>query len=396
MSERMFKMKLKKITNVAEKLTAVKCYCESNAITSKDLETVSMIDTDFKNVWEYFKAMFSGTEIETPMAEQQPVNVSDIITNTIDEANSIEALNNHTPVKEIPKSTPVEDIPKTEPKHEEIFKKEETDEDEGEEFFQTPYEGFKVSKSGKCKVLKKNGEWVLSKPSISKGYLRVSNNGKGYQLARLMVETFIGPYKRNSVVPIYKDGNKQNCSLDNLSLDKISTKITTSQLIRACELICEFVRNHKSYTRWDLISHLAKNNSIGETCYNSIINGNYSRITEKYFIVRGGSFILNTENDAPKTEAKEETISICDEFGFTKDSEKVREWIRKRLEKNERKFSPVEKVTIVLSYINDGLKNPEEIRKKMYADFGEIFIPISFIMSVLGKKICPELCNKIF
>ncbi len=360
-------MKLKKITNVAEKLTAVKCYCESNAITSKDLETASMIDADFRNVWEYFKEMFTGTE--TPIAEQQPVNVSEV---------------------------KAEEVPKTEPKHEETVKEEEPVEDEEEEFFQTPYEGFKVSKSGKCKVLKKNGEWVLRKPSISKGYLRVSNNGKGYQLARLMVETFIGPYKRNSVVPIYKDGNKQNCSLDNLSLDKISTQITTAQLIRACELICEFVRNHKSYTRWDIISYLAENNSIGETCYKSIINGNYSRITEKYFVVRGGSFILNTENDAPKTEAKEETISICDEFGFTKDSSRVREFIKEKMENGDKKFTPNEKVCIVLSYINDGLRDPKDIRKKMYEDFGELFIPISFIVSVLGKKICSELCDKIF
>lgn len=389
-------MKLQKITNVAEKLTAVKCYCEANAITSKDLETASIIDADFANVWEYFKEMFSGTE--TPMAEQPPMNVSDIITNTIEDTNSIaiEALNNHTPVKDVAEivSTPAEDIPK----HEESVKGEEPVEDEGEEFFQTPYEGFKVSKSGKCKVLKKNG-WVLSKPSVSKGYLRVSNNGKGYQLARLMVETFIGPYKRNSVVPIYKDGNKQNCSLDNLSLDKISTKITTSQLIRACELICEFVRNHESYTRWDLISYLAKNNSIGETCYKSIINGNYSRITEKYFIVRGGSFILNTENDVPKTEVvnkHEETITICDEFGFTKNSSRVREFIKNKMENGDRKFTPSEKVCIVLSYINDGLRDPKDIRKKMYEDFGELFIPISFISAVLSKKICPELCDKIF
>lgn len=384
-------MKLQKITNAAEKLTAVKCYCEANAITSKDLETASMVDAEFGNVWEYFKEMFSGTEIETPMTEQQPMNVSDIITNTIDEANSIaiEALNNHTSVK-------AEEVPKTEPKHEETVKEEEPVEDEEEEFFQTPYEGFKVSKSGKCKVLKKNGKWVLRKPSISKGYLRVSNNGKGYQLARLMVETFIGPYKRNSVVPIYKDGNKQNCALDNLSLDKISTQITTEQIIRACELICEFVRNHKSYTRWDIISYLAENNSIGETCYKSIINGNYSTITEKYFIVRGGSFILNTENDAPKTEEKHEPISICDEFAFTKDSSRVREFIKEKMENGDRKFTPTEKVCIVLSYINDGLKDPKDIRKKMYEDFGELFIPISFISVVLNKKICPELCNKIF
>lgn len=378
-------MKLKKITNVAEKLTAVKCYCEANTITSKDLETASMIDADFRNVWEYFKEMFTGTE--TSMTEQQPMNVSETLARSIEDANSIaiEALKNRTPVK-------AEEV--TEPKHETV-KEEEPVEDDEEEFFQTPYKGFKVSKSGKCKVLKKNGEWVLRKPTISKGYLRVSNNGKGYQLARLMVETFIGPYKRNSVVPIYKDGNKQNCSLDNLSLDKISTQITTAQLIRACELICEFVRNHKSYTRWDIISYLAENNSIGETCYKSIINGNYSRITEKYFVVRGGSFIL-TENDAPKTEAKEETISICDEFGFTKDSERVREFIKNKMENGDKKFTPNEKVCIVLSYINDGLRDPKDIRKKMYEDFGELFIPISFISAVLGKKICPELCDKIF
>lgn len=388
-------MKLQKITNVAEKLTAVKCYCEANAITSKDLETASMIDADFRNVWEYFKEMFSGTE--TQMTEQ-PMNVSDIITNTIDEASSIaiEALKNRTPVKveeasEI-ESTPAEDIPDTS-----------GNEETTEEYYQTSYPDIKVSKSGKVLGLV-NGDWVDIKPNFIKGYMTIRVGGKAYQLARIMIETFIGPYVRNRQVPIYKDGNRQNCSIENLKLDKPGDKWhpTVNDIDRACSLIYEYVKDHTTYNTYQILTYLAENNSIGSTAFKSIRNGSYSNISEKYFTIVSGKFILNNnavqDKETPKsTETETDTpIKISDEFGFTRDSEKVREFVRKRLENNDRKFSPEEKVTIVLSYINDGLKNPEEMRKKMYADFGEIFIPISFIMSVLGKKICPELCNKIF
>ena len=390
-------MKLQKITNAVEKLTAVKCYCESNAITSKDLETVSMIDADFRNVWEYFKEMFSGTEIETPMAEQQPMNVSETLARSIEDANSIaiEALKNRTPVKveedsEI-ESNPAEDIPDTS-----------GNEETTEEYYQTSYPDIKVSKSGKVMGLV-NGDWVNIKPNFIKGYMTIRVGGKAYQLARIMIETFIGPYVRNRQVPIYKDGNRQNCSIENLKLDKPGDKChpTVNDIDRACSLIYEYVKDHTTYSTHQILTYLAENNSIGSTAFKSIRNGSYSNISEKYFTIVSGKFILNNnvaQKETPKsTETETDTpIKISDVFGFTKDSEKVREFVRKRLENNDRKFSPEEKVTIVLSYINDGAKSPEEIRKKMYADFGEIFIPISFIMSVLSKKICKDLCDKIF
>ena len=381
-------MKLQKITNVAEKLTAVKCYCEANAITSKDLETASMIDADFRNVWEYFKEMFSGTE--TPVSEQ-PVNISDTLARSIEDVSSTltKSLKNHTSVKaeEVPKPTPAEDIP---------------DVSGNEEYFQTPYPNIKVSKSGKVLGFVK-GKWVNINPKLSKGYMIVRINKNTYQLARIMIETFIGPYVRNRQIPVYKDGNKQNCSIENLKLEKHGDKWhpDLNDIDRACSLIYEYVRSHASYTWHDMLTYLSEHNSIGSTAFKSIRKGSYTNISEKYFTIVSGKFILNsnvTQKETPKsTETETDTpIKISDEFGFTRDSEKVREFVRKRLENNDRKFSPEEKVTIVLSYINDGAKSPEEIRKKMYADFGEIFIPISFIVSVLGKKICPELCNKIF
>ncbi|MBR5296611.1 MAG: hypothetical protein IKU29_01930 [Parabacteroides sp.] len=385
-------MKLQKITNAAEKLTAVKCYCESNAITSKDLETASMIDADFRNVWEYFKEIFSGTKTETPMAEQ-PANISEIITNTIEDvcSNLTEALNNHTSVKveeasEI-ESSPAEDTPDTYG---------------DEEYFQTSYPDIKVSKSGKVLGLV-NGNWVNIDPKLSKGYMVVRVKNQSHQLARLMIETFIGPYVRNRQIPVYKDGNRQNCSIENLKLETPGDKSHPSiaDIDRACSLIYEYVRSHTSYTLHNILTYLSEHNSIGSTAFKSICKGTYTNISEKYFTIVSGKFILNNnvvQKETPKsTETNtDKPIKISDEFAFTRDSEKVREWIRQRLENNDRKFSPEERVTIVLSYINDGAKSPEEIRKKMYADFGEIFIPISFIMSVLGKKICPELCNKIF
>lgn len=88
------------------------------------------------------------------------------------------------------------------------------------------YEGkYQVSNLGKIKSLNYNNthkERILN-PKINKGgYLEVklsiNNKAKDFSLARLVIEAFTNIELDRNIVILYKDGNKQNCALNNLYL----------------------------------------------------------------------------------------------------------------------------------------------------------------------------------
>ena len=86
------------------------------------------------------------------------------------------------------------------------------------------YEGkYQISTGGHAKSLNYNrtGKEKILKPKVNKnGYLEITlskgNKTKHFQLARLVLETFTGIHLTKNIIILYKDGNKENCSLENL------------------------------------------------------------------------------------------------------------------------------------------------------------------------------------
>lgn len=82
---------------------------------------------------------------------------------------------------------------------------------------------YKVSNTGKIKSLNYNntGKEKILKPKVNKGgYLEIKlsihDKKKDFQLARLVLETFTDIPLTKNIIILYKDGNKENCSLENL------------------------------------------------------------------------------------------------------------------------------------------------------------------------------------
>lgn len=72
-----------------------------------------------------------------------------------------------------------------------------------------------ISNCGRVKSYKKYSAVILKPYTNSKGYLRVSINGKKYFIHRLVAAAYL-PKEDNKKIIHHKDGNKQNNNLSNL------------------------------------------------------------------------------------------------------------------------------------------------------------------------------------
>ena len=211
-----------------------------------------------------------------------------------------------------------------------------------------------------------------------------------------MLETFEGVRDRGSN-PLYKDGNKDNCAIDNLCWsDHRHTYQTDADIERACKLIVEYA-DKSQQQRINALSDI----NIGRTCYLSIIKGMHKNISDKYFTVKGNKIIPNSEvvveekkeEKAPITLPTEQAgipIDLIDLIAFTKDSGLIK--------KNfPEKPSQSDKYALVLSYVNEGKKTTVEIQKAIHKDFGKrIYISNNDIEKVLSKSVYTKICDKIF
>ena len=306
--------------------------------------------------------------IEEETTEEEKEVVEDTATSTTDVDTSITDE-----VKEAG-STPSEEIWKVHPKMKE----------------------YRLSPEGRVQKQDKSGYWYDVLVAKRGGYMIFHN----HQLARCMLETYDSVRDR-CFNPLYKDGNKENCHIDNLSWSgHRNTCQTDADIERACKLILKYADKPQPL----IINKLADIN-IGRTCYLSIIKGNYKNISDKYFTVKGKKIIPNSDIvsdvvEEKKVEEKEPIalpteqagipIDLIDLIAFTKDSGLIK--------KNfPEKPTQSDKYALVLSYVNEGKKTTVEIQKAIHKDFGKrIYISNNDIEKVLSKSVYTKICDKIF
>ena len=152
-------------------------------------------------------------------------------------------------------------------------------------------EGVEVSTLGCIRV---NGKPV--EPRMIGGYMKFyCSPGKCYALAAAVLTTFSG-HTDNSMVPIYKDGNKENCKLENLHWGMRECTLSASAVERACALIAENPRLSES----EFLNLLVREHTIRSvTALRSILSGNWRTISDRYFVVRGGAIYPTIETTTP-------------------------------------------------------------------------------------------------
>jgi hypothetical protein len=221
-----------------------------------------------------------------------------------------------------------------------------------------------------------------------------SSTRKYYSLANAVLTAFIG--ERDAThAPYYKDGNKENCELENLRWSTRDSSLTTSQIERACKLISE----NPDLPETEMVNMLVREHTIKSVvALRSILSGNWRTISDKFFVVRGGSIIPTTtttmETAMEATTATTTTIQPAepevDDSGnlkgilsLTNDPAFVRKLYGERVD--AKKVSADDNIALILSYIMDGKENAGAIQHAIRKDFGKrVMISNAEIQRIIG------------
>lgn len=229
-------------------------------------------------------------------------------------------------------------------------------------------------------------------PRMIGGYMKFyAASGKYYALAAAVLTTFSGR-TGNSMVPIYKDGNKENCRLDNLRWGMKDNSLSTSAVEKACKLIAE----NPDLNETDMVNLLVREKTIRSlVALRSILAGNWRTISDRYFVVRRGSIIPTTTTTTETTTATTTTIQPAVEpevdnsgnlkgiLSLTNDPAFVRKLYGERVD--AKKVSADDTVALILSYIMDGKENAGAIQHAIRKDFGKrVMISNAEIQRIIG------------
>ena len=247
-------------------------------------------------------------------------------------------------------------------------------------------EGLELSTSGEARV---NG--APAKIVMTNGYARGYNKltHKQFQLATEMLVTFMGPAPKGAA-PVYKDGDRSNCSISNLYWGRRDPSLSTSQVERACKIIAE----NPTLSENELVNMLVAARTVRSSCaFRSIMRGNYKTISDRYFLVRGGSIIPRSTTTATTTTPTPETTSASEDnnlkgiLSLSKDPGLVKNLVTEKLNSGEH-ITHNDMEALVLAYFMGGAENPEKIQKGIRKDFGRrLMISNTEITKLIGKGV---------
>ena len=338
-----------------ESVRALTAQANTLQITSETITHISALDPEFAQDVENLIAIFTTAsattpttpEPEEPEEEQQP----EVAVSTVTEI-------------AVPKMDPVP-VPV----------------DSAEMWKNHPdLDGVELSTLGHVKV---NGKDV--EPRMIGGYMKFyCSPGKCYALAAAVLTTFSG-HTGNSMVPVYKDGNKENCRLDNLRWGLRECTLSASAVERACALIAENPRLSES----ELLNLLVREKTIRSvTALRSILTGNWRTISDRYFVVRGGAIHpTTTETTTTTTTTTEPEVddsgNLKGILALTNDPQFVRKLYGERVD--AKKVSADDNIALILSYIMDGKDNAGAIQHAIRKDFGKrVMISNAEIQRIIG------------
>lgn len=343
-----------------ESVRALTAQATELRITSETINHISALDPEFaqdvENLMSIFTNATTTTEPEEVEEDEEEHPQSEVAVET---------------APEIATPVPVEAIEST--NSTEVWKQ------------HPDLKGVEVSTLGHVRV---NGRSIS--PRMIGGYMKFYHTGgKYYALAAAILTTFSG-HTDNSMVPIYKDGNKMNCTLSNLNWGLKDCSLSASAVERACRLIAENPNLNES----DMLNLLVREKTIRSVvALRSILSGNWRTISDSYFVVRGGSIIPTTTTTTETTTAAIATIQPTPEvddsgnlrgiLSLTNDPEFVRKLYVERVD--AKKVSADDQVALILSYIMDGKDTTAEIQRAIHKDFGRrVMISNAEIQRIIG------------
>lgn len=294
--------------------------------------------------------------------------------------------------------------------------------------------GVRFFENGCVQCLTKEGKWTTRKITVAGGYNVITYQGKTISIAKAMLETF-KPMTFNdgkARVPYYKDGNKLNCHIDNLSWDLPATKPTARQIHEACKIIASNING--SMESW-LNIMASKGEGVQNHALESILKGEYTSISEKYFTLQNGKPVLNqkeTKTEEVPASNKEKPIVIGgssiekhpaqssveklidtinykklmedrrgDVLSYFKATKNIRMAVKAFEAKMELKMTidSSDKIIPVLEFSLDkegNLRNPGDVLKDITKKYGNLYITQNYVKDIQTGKIGKEYSDLVF
>jgi hypothetical protein len=358
----MMKMnRLNALKNFAEATQLLVTAAQQTSITCSDVEHLRALEPEFDGAVETLLQLFGATASTTTTPEEPVIEEPTVETPTIVEPVVIDDIE-----LKAGEASAVE-----EPKVEET----------SERWERLPkLQHIEVSNLGHVKC--------QGKPSVPRmvcGYMKFydSSTRKYYSLAKAVLTAFIG--ERDAThAPYYKDGNKENCELENLRWSTRDSSLTTSQIERACKLISE----NPDLPETEMVNMLVREHTIKSvTALRSILSGNWRTISDRYFLVRQGRIIPVEETTSTPTTAQVDEVddsgNLKGILSLTKDPAFVNRLYMERLEAH--KASSDDLVALILSYMMLGLEDVAAIQKAIRKDFGrKLMVSNAQLKAIIG------------
>lgn len=287
-------------------------------------------------------------------------------------------------------------------------------------------EHIRLFENGTVQVWTKRDGWRTKQVSKSNGYAKFFFEKKTWSVARMMLETF-KPMKfadGKIHVPYYKDGNKMNVSIDNLTWEMPDTTTNERNIHEACEII----RDNPDAGEQELLAIMSmKGVGVQKSCLRSILAGNYTNISERYFTLQNGKPIVKSEETKPEKVAtvsindgttKREISSIDklvdtinykklmedrkgDVLSYFKATKNIRMAVKAFEAKMELKMTidSSDKIIPVLEFSLDkegNLRNPGDVLKDITKKYGNLYITQNYVKDILTGNIGKEYSDLVF
>ena len=189
----------------------------------------------------------------------------------------------------------------------------------------------------------------------------------------------------------------------NLSSNKGRQGLRPEVIERVCSIIKDILIKNPTATKADFMREVKP--YVGYVGLTSILKGNYTSISEKYFILINGMphlEVLKNPDKANRDNTKKMRDIVSDNNGdilsflkLTKDIAFVGDLFTMKREMHKH-LNKDDFAIVILVAIHEGNKTVGDVNRYIHHRWGALFMPPSMIQEILDKKIYREYSDIIF
>lgn len=189
----------------------------------------------------------------------------------------------------------------------------------------------------------------------------------------------------------------------NLSSNKGRQGLRPEVIERVCSIIKDILMKNPSATKADFIREVKP--YVGYVGLTSILKGNYTSVSEKYFVLINGVPHLEVPKNPDKanrdnTKKLENIISdnngdILSFLKLTKDITFVGDLFTMKREMHKH-LNKDDFAIVILVAIHEGNRTVGDVNRYIHHRWGALFMPPSMIQEILDKKIYREYSDIVF